>query len=130
MLHLGDHDPSGIDMTRDNQDRLAMFTGYGGHVEVRRLALNFDQVERYDPPPNPAKMTDSRFDGYVDRFGESCWELDALEPNVIAALIRDEIAGIVDQDEWDASMAREAERRADLETCAERWSDVTEFLRA
>lgn len=129
VIHLGDHDPSGIDMTRDNADRLAMFTGYSGAVEVRRLALNFNQVEQYDPPPNPAKMTDSRFEGYVERFGESCWELDALDPQVIAALIRDEITGIVDHDAWNTSIERETERRSDLEQCAARWPDVTAFLR-
>jgi hypothetical protein len=130
VLHLGDHDPSGIDMTRDNQDRLSMFTGYAGAVEVRRLALNFDQVERFDPPPNPAKATDSRFEGYVDSYGESCWELDALDPKVIGDLIRDEIEGIVDHDAWQASMDREAERRENLVRCAKRWPDVVEFLAA
>lgn len=58
IIHLGDHDPSGIDMTRDNKDRLSVFVGE--EVEVRRIALNFDQVEEYSPPPNPAKLTDSR----------------------------------------------------------------------
>ena len=38
VFHLGDYDPSGIDMTRDIQDRLDLFTGDG--VEVQRLALN------------------------------------------------------------------------------------------
>lgn len=52
IFHLGDHDPSGIDMTRDNTERLAMFMG---GVEVRRLALNMVQVEEWNPPPNPAK---------------------------------------------------------------------------
>ena len=25
MLHLADHDPNGIDMTRDNDERLALY---------------------------------------------------------------------------------------------------------
>ena len=68
IIHLGDHDPSGIDMTRDVQDRLSMF---GTSTEVRRIALNMDQVEQYDPPPNPAKMTDSRANDYADLHGYS-----------------------------------------------------------
>ncbi len=63
VFHFGDHDPSGIDMTRDNVDRLEMFAE--APVKVERLALNFDQIRKHRPPPNPAKMTDSRFVGYV-----------------------------------------------------------------
>ena len=37
LLHLGDHDPSGKDMSRDIQDRLRTFDAYD--VEFRRLAL-------------------------------------------------------------------------------------------
>jgi hypothetical protein len=65
VLHLGDHDPNGLDMTRDNRDRLAMFARQG--VEVRRLALNMEQIERYRPPPNFAKETDSRYAAYMPR---------------------------------------------------------------
>ena len=46
ILHLGDHDPSGIDMTRDNDDRLSMFAR-SSRVELKRVALNMDQVEQY-----------------------------------------------------------------------------------
>jgi hypothetical protein len=63
VIHLGDHDPSGIDMTRDIQDRLRLF---GSNAEVHRIALTMEQVEQYDPPPNPAKLTDSRAAGYLD----------------------------------------------------------------
>lgn len=48
ILHLGDHDPSGIDMTRDIETRLSLFVGE--RVEVKRLALNMSQVEQYQPP--------------------------------------------------------------------------------
>src|SRR5258708_1982254 len=53
VLHLGDHDPNGIDMTRDNRDRLALYAR--ADVKVRRLVLNKDQLRRYPPPPNLAK---------------------------------------------------------------------------
>ena len=61
LIHLGDHDPSGIDMTRDIRDRLDLLGGNtSGQLIVNRIALNMDQVEEYNPPPNPAKTTDSR----------------------------------------------------------------------
>ena len=108
VLHLGDHDPSGCDMTRDNEDRLSMFAG--GLVDVRRLALNMDQIEEYDPPPNPAKLTDSRANAYVEQYGDDSWELDALEPRVIEALIEDEIKAHIDFEQW---RKREAKFDAD-----------------
>jgi hypothetical protein len=85
ILHLGDHDPSGIDMTRDNRDRLDMFARMG--IRVKRLALNMDQVEELNPPPNPVKTTDSRHKKYLDEYGAQSWELDALDPTYIANLI-------------------------------------------
>ena len=88
IIHLGDHDPSGVDMSRDIFDRIKMFMG---GVEVRRIALNMDQVEEFNPPPNPAKITDSRCGVYVEKYGDKSWELDALEPSVINGLIRDTI---------------------------------------
>jgi len=100
MIHLGDHDPSGMDMTRDNDDRLRMFANYNGRVEVRRIALNMDQINEYNPPPNPAKFSDSRFQQYVAEYGDESWELDALEPAVLSQLIRDEIDSIRDMDLW------------------------------
>lgn len=122
VLHLGDHDPSGLDMTRDNADRLDSLS-HQTPVEVRRLALNMDQVLQYNPPFNPAKLTDSRASGYIRKYGDKSWELDALEPNVIDTLIRNEIEKILDRAAWDASLAREQEQRSKLRTLADEWTD-------
>lgn len=93
ILHLGDHDPSGVDMTRDIQDRLAMF---GAATVVRRIALTYDQVQAYNPPPNPAKLTDSRCKAYIERYGDESWELDALNPTVIHDLITEHVDKLTD----------------------------------
>lgn len=126
ILHLGDHDPSGLDMTRDNSDRLAMFARQD--VEVVRLALNMDQVRAYSPPPNPAKETDARFATYRETHGDQSWELDALSPPVIDRLIADALDGLIDRAVWDAAKAREADQRGNLRTASERWDEVVEFL--
>jgi len=127
LLHLGDHDPSGVDMTRDNADRLFMFSNFEP-VEVRRLALNIDQVERYRPPPNPAKVTDSRAGPYIRRFGRTSWELDALEPRVIDELIDTEIRGLIDADAWNACRQEEEEKRKHLRLVHGRWDLIRDFL--
>jgi len=110
ILYLGDHDPSGIDMTRDIIDRLALF---GADVEVKRIALNMEQIDQYNPPPNPAKITDTRAEGYIQKYGVNSWELDALEPSVLDALITDNIEIYLDQELFQVSVEwQESERRA------------------
>lgn len=105
VFHLGDHDPSGLDMTRDNRDRLGLFAGVP--VMVQRLALNMDQIEKYDPPPNPAKTTDGRYEAYRQQYGEESWELDALDPKVIHDLIEDAVLRIRDPKLWGEMLERE-----------------------
>lgn len=126
VFHFGDHDPSGMDMTRDNTDRLSMFSLRG--VSVRRLALNFDQIEQYNPPPNPAKETDSRSGGYIAEFGSESWELDALEPTVIGDLIRNNINALIDRPRWVMAQAKEESNRAALKRVSDRWDDVRDFV--
>ena len=105
IFHLGDHDPSGIDMTRDNEERLAMFAGT--QIMVVRLALNMEQVDRYKPPPNPAKVTDSRFESYQRKYGNESWELDALDPGVIQDLILSNVMRVRDEKLWNVALANE-----------------------
>ncbi len=104
IIYLGDHDPSGVDITRDIQDRLSTF---GANCEVNRIALNMEQIEMYNPPPNPAKLTDSRATDYIAKFGNNSWELDALEPKVLHNLIQSNIKMLIDWDEMDKSIKLE-----------------------
>lgn len=113
VIYLGDHDPSGIDMTRDIGERLEMYSGVRD-IDLVRVALNYDQVELWQPPENPAKETDSRFMAYVQEFGESSWELDAVEPGQLAQLVRDEVAARRDEDLWQETIEREEEMRQQL----------------
>lgn len=127
IFHLGDHDPSGIDMTRDNAKRVREFSG--GAVEVIRLGLNMEQVEQYGPPPNPAKETDSRFDGYRDAYGDESWELDALEPAVLIELIQTAVRERIDFTKWDAHMEMEQEKRDALAEASNNWGGVERYLK-
>ena len=102
VLYVGDHDPSGIDMVRDITERLDLFMeDYSCYLTVERIALNMDQVKLYDPPENPAKTTDSRFNSYKTKYGTSSWELDALEPKVLSQIVEDAIYDHVDQDDFE-----------------------------
>lgn len=112
VIHLGDHDPSGIDMSRDIEARFNMF---GAFPIIRRIALNYDQIQQYNPPPNFAKDTDSRWAEYVNTYGtENSWELDALEPQVIVDLITNEIEAIRDDLLWQEKQDEENQGKAEL----------------
>jgi hypothetical protein len=128
ILHFGDHDPSGKDMSRDIVDRLNLFMG-GDGLQFQRLALNMDQIEQYKPPPNPAKLTDSRCPGYVAEFGDSSWELDALEPRVISDLIEGALLSLIDEKIWKRRNAEIKKGRRTLQNISDNYVKVENFLR-
>lgn len=130
IIHLGDHDPSGIDMSRDIQERIELFTG-GQFTKscFVRIALNRDQIDQYAPPPNPAKTTDSRYETYIAKHGDESWELDALDPRVISTLIQDQVMRWRNESAWTKAVKAEAEMRKDLELCSGRWPEVRSMLR-
>ncbi len=126
VFHFGDHDPSGIDMTRDICARLSLFVG--AEIHVKRLALNMKQVERFKPPPNPAKVTDSRYQGYVVEFGDKSWELDALEPTVLGGLIDTAVSALRDNGKWNKQVRKQKQARALLAKAAGDWDRIAEEL--
>ncbi len=121
IIHLGDHDPSGIDMSRDIAERLELFMG---GLKVDRIALNLDQVKKYKPPPNPAKITDTRARGYIKQFGAKSWELDALDPKVLSDLIKKTVLSYRDSDLWEDALALEAHYSETLEKISEKLKDT------
>lgn len=126
IIHLGDHDPSGIDMTRDIQERLWMF---GADVQVKRVALTMEQVQTYNPPSNPAKLTDSRCGKYMDEFGDESWELDALEPQMMTNLIRNEVTALRDDDIYWAVCEREKAEKKELQMISNRYDEAVSHLK-
>lgn len=166
ILHIGDHDPSGVDMSRDIEDRLremisqdwaGLHMGAGrwtrGDIKqsmrehmsqqgnqwigisgrdpwsLKRIALTLDQVEQYNPPPNFAKQSDARYRAYVEATGlTDSWELDALEPSVLQALIADEIDAWRDEDLWDDTVEEMEHDRVMLTRISENWTDITTNL--
>lgn len=118
IIHLGDHDPSGVDMTRDLEERMEMFCGETIHVD--RIALNMNQIETFNPPENPAKITDPRAKGYIKRFGKKSWELDALDPKTLHNLIDRTIKKYRDHDVWDDNVMAETKQRNQLVAAAKK----------
>lgn len=125
IIHLGDHDPSGIDMTRDIQDRLDMF---GADVYVKRVALTMEQIDTFNPPPNPTKLSDARATGYIAEYGHECWELDALEPKIITALIKDEVTALADLSLFARVEHQENTDKGNIQKICDRYEEVIDYL--
>lgn len=123
VLHLGDHDPSGIDMGRDLEERLGLFSRHRVHIDFRRIALNMDQVEEQQPPPNPAKTTDSRYGEYRAQFGNSSWELDALSPKYLHKLVETEVKGLIDFGLWNKKLEDVSEVQQRLQILADKFDE-------
>jgi hypothetical protein len=115
VLYLGDHDPSGLDMTRDIKERLQMFQA---PALIKRIGLNWDQIQKYQPPPNPAKVTDSRFSEYQANYGDESWELDALSPEVLQELVRGSIDEFKDKEQWAKDEEEQEAEREELRNIA------------
>jgi hypothetical protein len=122
VFHLGDHDPSGLDMSRDNDDRLNMFTRTLAGVRFVRLGLNRAQIDQFNLPPDPTKITDSRAALYMGLHGNMSWELDALPSREIERLVVSSIVALIDTRLFDQALDRETESRKQLQLVAMNWN--------
>jgi len=121
ILYLGDYDPSGLDITRDLEERLQ---DYGIlDVDVERIALTLDQIRQYSLPPMMAKQKDPRYAKFVaDTGGADAVELDALEPPILQDIITRAIQSKIDTDLWN-------ERAKEIEETRERLREKFEKAR-
>jgi len=75
IIYFGDHDPSGEDMLRSLQERLAQL---GSHPTFEKVAILHEDIDLYNLPPDFAKTSDTRHAGFVAEHGDATVELDAL----------------------------------------------------
>lgn len=130
VFYLGDHDPSGLHMGVNNAPDLIATFGRTNDIDVKMIALTRDQIDEHNPPPNYAKESDARYNWYTFTTGlEECWELDALDPGVIDALIRSNFDEIVDREKFDARLADEQANRDILFGAIDNYPDVALFVR-
>lgn len=144
VLYLGDHDASGLDMVRDIRERITEFllkseeevyvsppeSDKEGNEELEGfyldedtieeyfqivpLALNMTQIRTYNPPPNPAKLTDPRADWYIKKYGNKSWELDALKPEVLIDIAEQGILKYLDAEKYNKWVELEHQQKQKL----------------
>jgi hypothetical protein len=129
-LYIGDHDPSGCDMREsDIPKRLERYGAESdGEVDFRVIALTPEQITEHDLPGIAAKPSDSRYKEYVKRHGTSCWELDALDPRQLRAILKDKVEALIDWDAWNEAKAEEINTKREFEGAVRRWAGVPDPL--
>jgi len=110
VLHIGDHDPSGIHLFRAlQQDVEAFVTEYGGSVTFTRLAVTPEQMRQLKLPTAPAKATDRR------SFKGRTTQAEAIPPDLLLEIVREAIELRLDVKAYDAVLRRELKVRRELQ---------------
>jgi len=165
VLYFGDHDPSGLDMIRDINDRILYMLSRGSSLKderinewwdkagyniydvasmegfekvadimdddsqklydlfeegkkrlyieqnslfgISQIGLTMEQIKQYNPPPNPAKITDPRAKKYIAEFGQVSWEVDALKPSIMEDIVENAIEKAIDMDVYNEVIEEE-----------------------
>lgn len=125
VIYVGDFDPSGQDMIRDIQDRI---TEFGGAYDftIQPIALMWEQIEEFNPPPNPAKITDPRAKAYIEKYGDSSWEVDALPPEDLDRILNEAIEAHVDTHQFGMMIKQEDSHKEALRVARQYLSDSLE----
>jgi hypothetical protein len=117
ILYLGDHDPDGLEIPLSAERRIQQIQELEDawfDVDINRIALTLPQIRARNLPPFGAKMTSARYKKYVESTGTTdAWELDALQPPELVALVEQEVDKLFDEDvyreNWDTIRERRAE---------------------
>lgn len=118
IIYLWDHDPSGLDMVRDIEERLEEFWTY---VTVHHLGITQEQVKTFNPPPNPAKFSDPRADWYIKNYGKVSWEVDALPPKELLRILEEKILSMINIVKYNAVLEQEEKDKQKLISMVSRW---------
>ena len=102
VFYIGDYDPSGMYMSE--MDIPTRFTKYGGIATFKRIALLINQCKGLPSFDAGTKMTDMRYKWFIANYGNTCWELDALDPNDLRACVEGAIISMLDIENWNRAI--------------------------
>ena len=107
IFYLGDHDPSGHCI---EQAMARKVREYSDDVDftIKRLAIHKADIARFHLPPQKIKSEDSRAEGFREKFGEQCVELDALPVEELRRRVHDAIWELIDEKEWNRAIEQES----------------------
>jgi hypothetical protein len=119
-LYVGDYDPSGMFMSeRDLPDRLERYGGL--HVMVTRIALMRSDLSGLSTFDASDKESDPRYDWFVSKFGDTCAELDAMDPNDLRDLVELAIMSRIEPEAWERYVAANRAEQESLRAYFKAW---------
>lgn len=80
--------------------------------KVIPIGLTMEQIKTYNPPPNPAKITDPRAKEYIRKYGKTSWEVDALRPDLMREIVKKAIIENIDPEVHEAVLELEKTDKA------------------
>jgi hypothetical protein len=121
VLYVGDYDPSGMYMSaHDLPDRIAK---YGGdHVQLHRVALRQEHLDGLPSFPATDKRKDPRYKWFRTNYGHHCWELDALDPNDLRALVEEAIQNEIEPTAWQRCETVQQAEQESIRRIVGKWS--------
>jgi hypothetical protein len=87
---LTDFDPSGVVIAEKIEEELTERAPLSD-ITVERLAVNRQQIERWNLPTRPTKTSDTRARRFRQVHGTDSVELDAIPPDELRRLVKDAI---------------------------------------
>lgn len=112
IYHLGDFDPSGVNAAETIGKTLREMAPRAD-IHFQRVAVTPMQIEEWNLPTRPTKTTDSR----AKTFGSDVSvELDAIDPDMLRALVQACIEQHISEDELRVLKAAEESERGILGT--------------
>jgi hypothetical protein len=120
-LYVGDFDPSGLFMSEEDLPK--RLEEYGGdHVQLTRIALTADQVPDLPSFPAADKRNDPRYSWFSTRYGDRCWELDAMDPRDLRDCVEEAIKELIEPEAWErCEIVNKAEEES-LKTIISSWN--------
>jgi hypothetical protein len=125
-FYVGDFDPSGMYMSeRDLPERLERYGGW--HVDIDRVAIEASDLRGLPTFPASEKKADSRYKWFIDKFGDQCCELDAMDPNQLRERVEAAIWIVINRDAWERCAVCEKAERESLGEVLAKWNGATEL---
>ena len=103
ILYLGDLDPSGIDIQRCMEGE--MDSGLG--AKIVRIAITWEQVERFHPPSRSVNRKDSRAKKFIELYGNKCYEIESLRPRTLRRIVEEGVKKYLPADFLEAARKME-----------------------
>ena len=123
ILYVGDYDPSGLCMSEsDLPKRISKYQG--DHITLKRIAITREQTGGLLSFPADDKDKDMRFQWFTDNYGDQRWELDAMDPRDLRALVEKEIKKLIEPVAWERCEIVNKVEQASIQSFAETLKDI------